>query len=98
MDRVKNRDFTDEAEILKVLGHPLRLKIVCGLVAGECCVSDIWNCLDVPQATVSQHLALLRHKGIIKGTRKGSSVRYSVVHPIAKKITQVMGGTDLARK
>ena len=80
------RQFDDEAEVLKVLGHPIRLKIVAGLCTHECNVKHIWECLNLPQATVSQHLALLKHKGIIEGKREGVEVHYSVIHPLAKKI------------
>lgn len=81
-----SRQFNAEAEILKVLGHPIRLKIVAGLCTMECNVKHIWECLGLPQATVSQHLALLKNKGIIEGKRDGVEVYYSVVHPLAKKI------------
>lgn len=85
----KNRDYTEESEILKVLGHPVRLKIVAGLCSKECNVKYIWECLGLPQATVSQHLALLKNKGIISGKRDGVEVHYSVVNPLAKKIIEI---------
>ena len=81
-----NRQFASEAEVLKILGHPLRLKIVTGLCTQECNVKHIWECLGLPQATVSQHLAILKNKGIITGKREGVEVHYSVIHPLAKKI------------
>ena len=87
----KNRDFTEESEVLKVLGHPIRLKIVAGLCTKECNVKFIWECLGLPQATVSQHLALLKNKGIIEGKRDGVEVHYSVVHPLAMKIVEILG-------
>ena len=68
--------FDREAEILKVLGHPVRLKIVAGLMSQSCNVKKIWECLELPQATVSQHLALLKNKGIIVGKRDGVEVFY----------------------
>jgi len=80
------RDFTPESEVLKVLGHPIRLKIVAGLCTKECNVKYIWECLGLPQATVSQHLALLKNKGIIEGKREGVEVHYSVIHPLAKRL------------
>lgn len=86
MEFTIDRQFNAEAEVLKVLGHPIRLKIVAGLCTGECNVKHIWECLGLPQATVSQHLALLKNKGIIEGKREGVEVHYSVVHPLAKKI------------
>jgi ArsR family transcriptional regulator len=91
MEFDKSRAFTDEAEVLKVLGHPVRLKIVAGLCTRECNVKHIWECLGLPQATVSQHLALLKNKGIIAGARDGVEVHYSVVHPLARKIVELLG-------
>jgi DNA-binding transcriptional ArsR family regulator len=85
-----NRKFNSEAEILKVLGHPIRLKIVAGLCTHECNVKHIWECLGLPQATVSQHLALLKHKGIIEGKREGVEVHYSVIDPLAKKLIAML--------
>lgn len=87
----RDKDYIAEAEILKVLGHPVRLKIVAGLCSQECNVKYIWECLGLPQATVSQHLALLKNKGIISGKRDGVEVHYSVVHPLAKKIIEIFG-------
>ncbi|HPX62028.1 MAG TPA: metalloregulator ArsR/SmtB family transcription factor, partial [Deltaproteobacteria bacterium] len=86
MEYKLSRDYSEEAEILKVLGHPIRLKIVAGLCARECNVKRIWECLGLPQATVSQHLALLKNKGIIEGKREGVEVHYSVINPLARKI------------
>ncbi|MBC7961557.1 MAG: winged helix-turn-helix transcriptional regulator [Steroidobacteraceae bacterium] len=86
MEFDKNKQFNAESEVLKVLGHPIRLKIVAGLCTRECNVKHIWECLGLPQATVSQHLALLKHKGIIEGKRDGVEVHYSVINPLAKRI------------
>ena len=82
----KNQDYNLESETLKVLGHPVRLKIVAGLMSQSCNVKKIWECLELPQATVSQHLALLKNKGIIEGRREGVEVFYQVVSPVAKRI------------
>lgn len=82
----KEQDFTRESEILKVLGHPVRLKIVAGLMSQSCNVKKIWECLGLPQATVSQHLALLKNKDIISGRREGVEVFYQVICPEAQRI------------
>jgi len=82
----KTQSFDREAEILKVLGHPVRLKIVAGLMSESCNVKKIWECLELPQATVSQHLALLKNKGIIEGRRDGVEVFYKVVNKEAQSI------------
>lgn len=90
MEFDKNKQFKAESEVLKVLGHPVRLKIVAGLCTRECNVKHIWECLGLPQATVSQHLALLKHKGIIEGKREGVEVHYSVIDPLAKRIIEAL--------
>jgi ArsR family transcriptional regulator len=90
MEFDKSRQFDQEAEILKVLGHPIRLKIVAGLCTRECNVKHIWECLGLPQATVSQHLSLLKNKGIIAGKRDGVEVHYTVIHPFAKKVVGLL--------
>ena len=82
----KSINFDREAEILKVLGHPVRLKIVAGLMSQSCNVKKIWECLELPQATVSQHLALLKNKGVIEGKRDGVEVFYQVTSVEARNI------------
>jgi ArsR family transcriptional regulator len=82
----KTLSYDREAEILKVLGHPIRLKIVAGLISQTCNVKKIWECLGLPQATVSQHLALLKNKGIIEGRRDGVEVFYHVISDDARRI------------
>jgi ArsR family transcriptional regulator len=89
---VKALNFTREADILKVLGHPVRLKIVAGLMSQSCNVKKIWECLGLPQATVSQHLALLKNKGIIDGRREGVEVHYQVVSSQARAIVTALLG------
>lgn len=83
--------YEREAEILKTIGHPIRLKIIEGLLESECCVKNIWTALDLPQATVSQHLALLKNKSIVVSERKGVTMCYSVADDTVKKIMGVIG-------
>jgi len=89
---VKAKSFDREAEILKVMGHPVRLKIVAGLMSQSCNVKKIWECLELPQATVSQHLALLKNKGIIAGRREGTEVHYQVVSDAACQVVKALLG------
>ncbi|MDX2495376.1 MAG: metalloregulator ArsR/SmtB family transcription factor [Desulfuromusa sp.] len=87
-----DQDYDRESEILKVLGHPIRLKIVAGLMSESCNVKKIWECLALPQATVSQHLALLKNKRIITGRREGVEVFYQVTSPEAVRIVASIFG------
>lgn len=90
MANFSENEFVKEADLLKVLGHPVRLKIVAGLMEkAECCVKDMWECLELPQATVSQHLTLLKHKGVVESYREGVNVRYKVVDKRVEGILKV---------
>lgn len=88
--KAKNISFEEEAEIFKILGHPMRLKLVCGLLGEGLCVSDIEDCLGEPQPKISQHLAILRAKGIVRAEREGQNIRYKVVHPLVIKIAKLL--------
>jgi len=72
-------DYHKDSGVLKALGHPLRLKIVEGLILyKDCNVGDIVKRLKIPQSTISQHLALLKHKGIIAPKKEGTKTCYRV--------------------
>lgn len=83
------------APIIKTLGHPLRLKIVVGLITQPKCVMEIWECLNVPQAVVSQHLAKLRNYGIIEGKRNGVKMQYTVIDPMVKNIVEYLTSNEV---
>jgi ArsR family transcriptional regulator len=83
-------NFYDKAEILKALAHPVRLCIVKGLIDKECNVTYMQECLELPQSTVSQHIGVLRSKGIIKGIRKGLEITYCVVNEDVKRIIKAL--------
>ncbi|OPJ55942.1 ArsR/SmtB family transcription factor [Alkalithermobacter paradoxus] len=84
MENFKNNPqlFEDNAELLKALAHPVRLCMVKGLLqAGESNVSNMQNCLNMPQSTISQHIAKLKSAGIITGERNGLEIIYKVSNP-----------------
>lgn len=83
-------EHTNNANLLKALGHPVRYCIVEGLCAGENNVSTMVSCIGVPQPTVSQHLKILRAAGIISCKRNGNSILYSVCSADAKRIIKAL--------
>ncbi|MFC1833677.1 ArsR/SmtB family transcription factor [Thermodesulfobacteriota bacterium] len=90
-DLIKKKDFSERAEVFKALGHPIRLKIVYGLLkVGGCNVKNMQECLGLHQATVSQHLIHLKTRGIIESTRHGLEMIYRVTHPLAKCIVDTI--------
>jgi len=79
-------NYSDAAEMLRALAHPVRICIVRGLIEKPSNVSNIYQCLELPQSTVSQHLSVLRSRGIVAGSRQGTEVVYYIKHPLAVKI------------
>jgi ArsR family transcriptional regulator, arsenate/arsenite/antimonite-responsive transcriptional repressor len=89
---IAQEQFLDEyAGKLKVLGHPVRLKLLC-LIARQAdpCVSELWVCLNQPQPVVSQHLAVLKEKGIVRSEVQGNRRIYSIVDPFVRRLIETM--------
>lgn len=83
METVKSKSFTEEqskiAVITKALGHPARIAIIEHLIKiNACIVSDILEEIPLAQATVSQHLKVLREADLIKGTIEGNAICYCI--------------------
>lgn len=81
--------FTNAAELLKTLGHPVRLCILKGILAtGGYNVTHMTDCLNLPQSSISQHIQKLKSAGIIEGERKGLEITYKLVHDKARQIIE----------
>lgn len=79
------------ANILKAIAHPVRLCIVRGLLDnGERKVTDMQQCLDVPQSTISQHLTRLKAVGIVEGKRNGVEIYYYLVNEDVKSVIKAL--------
>lgn len=79
------------AEKLKVCGHPVRLKLLCLIEQEEACVTELWNLLNQSQPVVSQHLAVLKEKGIVASEVQGNKRYYSIIDPYIRKIVHSLG-------
>lgn len=66
------------ARAIKAMAHPLRLKILCVLGNDEVSVQDIVVAVGTSQSNISQHLAILREKGVLKARKDANRVYYSV--------------------
>ena len=76
------------AERLKVCGHPLRLKLLCLIEKEDACVSELWKCLNQSQPVISQHLAILKEKGIVTSEIQGNKRIYSICDPFVQEIVR----------
>jgi ArsR family transcriptional regulator len=67
----------DLTQMCKALGNPIRMKIFKYLKdADKCICGEIVNILPIAQATVSQHLKVLREAGLIRGEIEGPATCY----------------------
>ena len=74
----KDEDIDLAARALKAMSHPIRLKILCTLSDGEVSVQDIVENVGTSQSNISQHLAILRDKGILSSRKDANRVYYRV--------------------
>ena len=72
------RDIEIASRSLKAMSHPLRLKILCILGDREICVQGIVESVGTTQSNISQHLAILRDKGILSSRKDANKVYYRV--------------------
>jgi predicted transcriptional regulator len=89
-----NKDFqqyTEIAELLKALAHPVRICIIRGLMnKGSCNVTYMQDCLNLPQSTISQHLQKLKALGIIQGERNGLQINYKICNKTIVNVVNAM--------
>ena len=73
-----DQDIDQAARSLKAMAHPLRLKILCALGNKEISVQDIVEMVGTSQSNISQHLGILREKGILVTRKHANRVFYRV--------------------
>ncbi len=86
-------EFIDEfAEIFKALSHPTRLCIVNGLYdyPEGMNVTNIQDCIEISQSSVSQHLRILKQANILESRRYGTEIKYSLTNEDVKKIIKLI--------
>lgn len=74
----QDEDIDRASRALKAMSHPLRLKILCTLGDREVSVQDIVENVGTSQSNISQHLAILRDKGILASRKDANRVYYRV--------------------
>jgi ArsR family transcriptional regulator len=92
MESVQQELYQLHASVCKGLADPKRLLILNALRDGELSVSDICEEVGFAQANVSQHLAVLRDRGLVETRREGQFVFYSVSSP------KIIEALDLLRE
>jgi ArsR family transcriptional regulator len=88
---VKMPVLDNKIEILKIIAHPVRIKILEELMKGVKCVSDFEEFLEISQPNVSQHLSLLRRYGIIDYFVDGRLRCYFLRDPMIPDLLEIIG-------
>ncbi|MDP4027736.1 MAG: metalloregulator ArsR/SmtB family transcription factor [Gallionella sp.] len=74
----RDEDIQQAAQAIKAIAHPLRLKILCVLGDREISVQDIVEQVGTSQSNISQHLAILRAKGVLATRKDANRVYYRI--------------------
>ncbi len=90
---------TEAAEILKAIGHPMRLGIVALLVReGPMHVGSLAERLDAKQPIVSQQLRILRMRGLVDAIRENGHATYRIAEPHLEQMVDCMENCCLQRR
>ncbi|ASG68360.1 transcriptional regulator [Francisella halioticida] len=91
MDLMQMKDNASKASsLLKAISHESRLLILCLLLRKEMTVGELAEYSDLSQSAFSQHLSVLRSKGLVKTRKESQNVFYSVKDPAVKKILEAL--------
>lgn len=77
----QNDFFCLHSDLCKTLANAKRQMILSALRDGESAVTDIQERTGIPQATLSQHLAILRSAGVVRTRREGNRIFYTITNP-----------------
>lgn len=81
MDLPNDEALEEAAECLKVMAHPVRLKIVTILMQGEFAVHEIAELCETSPNQTCEHLRLLKGHGLLSSQRRGRTVYYQILSP-----------------
>jgi ArsR family transcriptional regulator len=92
---IESQVLEQAAEVIKCLGHPLRLRLLESLEVGEKTVSELQDYTGAKQAAVSQQLASLRARRVVDSRRDGSFVYYRIIEPKVHSILACIRTCDI---
>ena len=90
MNRERLAKLNVKANVLKAMAHPSRLCIVEELSKRERCVCELTEMIGADMSTVSKHLTLLKHAGIVADEKRGSMVFYRLRVPCLSKLFETV--------
>ncbi|WP_374355987.1 ArsR/SmtB family transcription factor [Chitinimonas sp.] len=88
---IQDDDQIEQASrAMKAMSHPLRLKILCVLGEHEVSVQEIVDAVGTSQSNISQHLAIMREKGVLRTRKDANRVYYRVGDPRTLEVVSMM--------
>jgi ArsR family transcriptional regulator, arsenate/arsenite/antimonite-responsive transcriptional repressor len=90
----RRKGMKEIAEIMKALSEEVRLRLLLLLTDGELCVCDLIGALDLPQSTISRHLAYLKNSGWVDCRRQGVWMHYrlaAAMSPFQSEVLAALG-------
>ncbi len=86
-----NKDLYEiHADICKTLGNAKRIRILDALQNGELTVNELVDIVGISPANISQHLGIMRQKGILTSRREGVNIFYKISNPKVSKACALM--------
>jgi ArsR family transcriptional regulator len=83
-------DIREASDALKAMAHPLRLKILCLVGNGELMVQEIVEAVGTSQSNISQHLAIMRERGLLSSRKEANKVFYRIEDPRILRMIALM--------
>ena len=80
----------EAASLMRALGNPDRLLLLCELAQEELCVSELSARTGILQPTLSQQLTVLREQALVEARREGKLVFYSIADPKALAVLKTL--------
>ncbi len=87
---LSERELEEGVDCLKALASPIRLKILFKLKEKPMCVTELERELDISQSSLSQHLRMLRYRGIVDKRRDGNKVYYMISSKAFLKLLDIL--------
>ena len=94
MEQIDHKELVENAEkaskLLKTMSNPSRLMVLCYLMNGECQVSELNQAIPLSQSALSQHLAGLRHAGLVATRRESQAIHYRLKSKAVSGVLEVL--------
>lgn len=88
--KTMSRRADEAADLLRSLAHGARLKVLCELTGGECCVGELVRASGLGQSALSQHLARLREDGLVATRRDGQTIYYRLADARVERVVTLL--------